>query len=187
MDAGKWSLSRLPYHPENGLATQSSAFYIFLVACFVIPLVLLKSILQRPKYNLPPSPPAYPIIGHLHLLGKLPHQSMANLAKTYGEIYSLRLGSVPAIVVTTPAMAKEFLQTHDKIWASRTKRIVSAYYFSYNHSGTCSIFCALAISVLSTSINLHYIINGRFQMRRNLLIIRNVTLWCCINLLIDSG
>jgi len=57
------------------------------------------------------------------------------LAKKYGEIYHLRLGSVPAIVVTTPEMAKEFLQTYDKIWASRTTNLASAFYFSYNYTG----------------------------------------------------
>jgi len=135
MDAAKSILAGVSYRQENGIANQPPEFYVFLFACFVIPLVLLKLTL-RPKYKLPPSPPGYPVFGHLHLLGKLPHQSMAHLAKTYGEIYSLRLGSVPAIVVTTPEMAKEFLQTHDKIWASRTRRIKSAYYFSYNYSGT---------------------------------------------------
>jgi len=131
-------MAKLPYvgfKPENGLTSQTPEFYVFLAACFIVPLLLLRLTLQRPKYKLPPSPPAYPFIGHLHLLGKLPHQSMANLSKKYGEIYSLRLGSVPAIVVTTPEMAREFLQTQDKVWASRTVRIASAFYFSYNYTG----------------------------------------------------
>ncbi|KAG0624183.1 hypothetical protein M758_3G229800 [Ceratodon purpureus] len=111
-------------------------FYVSMIACFILPLLLLKLLILQAKHiKLPPSPPAYPIFGHLHLLGTLPHQSMAHLAEKYGEIYSLRLGSVPAIVVTTPSMAREFLQTHDKIWASRTVRIKSAFYFSYNYSG----------------------------------------------------
>lgn len=117
------------------LESGTPEFYVFIAACFIVPLLLLKLLLQRPKYKLPPSPPAYPLIGHLHLLGKLPHQSMANMSKKYGEIYSLRLGSVPAIVVTTPEMAREFLQTQDKVWASRTTAIASAFYFSYNYSG----------------------------------------------------
>lgn len=148
MDTAKAMLARIPYVPEDGLAKQTFEFYAFAVACFIIPLVLLKLML-RPKYKLPPSPPAYPIFGHLHLLGKLPHQSMAHLANKYGDIYSLRLGSVPAIVVTTPEMAREFLQTQDKIWASRTVRIKSAYYFSYNYSGESTLFQKPNVNAIS--------------------------------------
>ncbi|XP_024400329.1 flavonoid 3'-monooxygenase isoform X2 [Physcomitrium patens] len=137
MDFAKSTVARISFEglkPEDGLSNQRVEIIVFLAAMFILPFVLLK-LMRRPKLKLPPSPPAYPIIGHLHLLGKLPHHSIANIAKTYGEIYSLRLGSVPAIVVTTPEMAKEFLLTHDKIWASRTVRDVSGYYLSYNHTG----------------------------------------------------
>lgn len=138
-DCVKSVMARIPYvefKPDTALTAQAPEFYVFVAACVIVPLLLLKLLFSgSPKYKLPPSPPAYPLIGHLHLLGNLPHQSMANLSKKYGEIYSLRLGSVPAIVVTTPEMAREFLQTQDKCWASRTVRIASAYYFSYNYTG----------------------------------------------------
>lgn len=137
MGCAKGMMAKVPcvgFKPESGLLEQTPEVYVLVVACLLLPVLLLK-LNSRPKYKLPPSPRAYPITGHLHLLGKLPHQSMANMAKQYGEIYSLRLGSVPAIVVTTPEMAREFLQVQDKCWASRTTRISSAFYFSYNYTG----------------------------------------------------
>ncbi|MCO5611772.1 hypothetical protein L7F22_066031 [Adiantum nelumboides] len=78
----------------------------------------------------PPGPPAWPIIGHLHLLGHLPHQSLAKLAQTYGPLMGLRLGGVQTIVASSPQMAKEILQTHDVAMAyrPRTAAVVHMYF-----------------------------------------------------------
>uniref|UniRef100_A0A7N0UTL3 Cytochrome P450 n=1 Tax=Kalanchoe fedtschenkoi TaxID=63787 RepID=A0A7N0UTL3_KALFE len=69
--------------------------------------------------KLPPGPPGYPIIGNLSQLGSLPHQNLRKLAQRYGPVMSLRLGSVPAIVVSSPHGAEMFLKTHDLVFASR--------------------------------------------------------------------
>ncbi|XP_010537441.1 PREDICTED: cytochrome P450 CYP736A12-like [Tarenaya hassleriana] len=71
--------------------------------------------------KLPPGPRGIPIIGHLHMLGKLPHQTLARLSKKYGPIMSIRLGSVQTIVVSSPRAAELFLKTHDNVFASRAK------------------------------------------------------------------
>eukprot|EP00249_Psilotum_nudum_P008527 c21341_g1_i1 orf=139-1731(+) len=69
--------------------------------------------------NLPPSPPSWPIIGHLHLLGKLSHSSLYELSLKYGPLFFMRLGSMPSVVVSSAAMAKEFLHTNDLIFSDR--------------------------------------------------------------------
>ncbi|KAL5975998.1 hypothetical protein ACLOJK_020328 [Asimina triloba] len=75
---------------------------------------------RKVEKNLPPSPIALPFLGHLHLLGPLLHQSLDALAKRYGPIIHLRLGSMGnTVVVSSPALAKEFLKTHDIAFASR--------------------------------------------------------------------
>ena len=69
--------------------------------------------------RLPPGPFPLPIIGNLHLLGQLPHQALAALSLKFGPLMSFRLGSVPTLVVCSPDIAKEFLKTHDLVFASR--------------------------------------------------------------------
>eukprot|EP01018_Ginkgo_biloba_P040803 Gb_00367 [translate_table: standard] len=83
------------------------------------------------KLKLPPGPRPLPIIGNLHMLGKLPHRKLRELSKKYGPIMFLRLGSVPTVVASTPEMAKEFLKTHDLNFASRPATCAGKY-VTYN-------------------------------------------------------
>ncbi|KAI5071004.1 hypothetical protein GOP47_0013255 [Adiantum capillus-veneris] len=80
---------------------------------------------SKSNKRLPPRPPGLPLIGHLHLLGKNPHQSFYELSKKYGPLMALRLGSVPILVASSPAMAKQILQTHDSTFANRVRSIAS--------------------------------------------------------------
>ncbi|GLJ45526.1 hypothetical protein SUGI_0958470 [Cryptomeria japonica] len=86
-----------------------------------------KSKSNRGELSLPPGPRPWPLVGNLHLLGSLPHKSLAELAKKYGPIMFLHLGSVPTIVATSPAMAKEFLKTNDLIFANRPATSAGKY------------------------------------------------------------
>ncbi|KAG8661506.1 cytochrome P450 CYP736A12-like [Manihot esculenta] len=91
---------------------------------------------RHPKNDrkLPPGPPALPIIGNLYMLGSLPHRSLYRLSKKYGPIMSMRLGSIPAIVVSSPQAAELFLKTHDVVFASRPIIQASVYLF-YGNKG----------------------------------------------------
>ncbi|XP_066398393.1 cytochrome P450 71A1-like [Miscanthus floridulus] len=60
--------------------------------------------------RLPPSPRGIPLPGHLHLLGALPHRSLASLARTHGPVLLLRLGRVPTVVVSSAAAAEEVMR-----------------------------------------------------------------------------
>ncbi|XP_062205207.1 geraniol 8-hydroxylase-like [Phragmites australis] len=61
-----------------------------------------------------------PIVGSLHLLGNQPHRSLARLSKIYGPLMSLRMGSVTTVVVSSPEVAREFLQRHDAVFTNRS-------------------------------------------------------------------
>lgn len=95
----------------------------------VILILILSSVLfhlQDERTN-PPGPKPLPIIGNLHMLGKLPHRSLQALAKKYGPIMSIKLGQVPTIVVSSPETAELFLKTHDTVFTSRPETQASEY------------------------------------------------------------
>ncbi|EEF37438.1 cytochrome P450 81Q32 [Ricinus communis] len=83
--------------------------------------------------NLPPSPPALPIIGHLHLLKPPMHRTFLTLAQKYGPIFSLRFGYRLVVVVSSPTAVEECFTKNDIILANRPKLLV-AKYVAYNNT-----------------------------------------------------
>lgn len=69
--------------------------------------------------KLAPGPWGIPILGHLHLIGKNPHQDFYRLAKKYGPFMHIQLGWVPTIVVSSPETIEKVLKTYDHVFASR--------------------------------------------------------------------
>lgn len=66
---------------------------------------------------------AWPIIGHLHLLGasQLPHKVLGDMAEEHGPIFTIKLGSHQALVVSNVELARDCLTTNDKAFASRPR------------------------------------------------------------------
>ncbi|XVF50612.1 hypothetical protein PTKIN_Ptkin04bG0115500 [Pterospermum kingtungense] len=128
----------LPSSSASFSSLMCPSTYALLLA-FLATLIFLVYITRQKKYTrndqkLPPGPWPLPIIGNLHMLGNLPHQSLHHLAKKYGSIMSIRLGYVPTIVVSSPQAAELFLRTHDIVFASRPK-VQAAEYISYGTKG----------------------------------------------------
>ncbi|KAK6932582.1 Cytochrome P450 [Dillenia turbinata] len=90
----------------------NSLVSVFLVWALVTALFSANKARKR-KLLLPPGPFPYPIVGNLFKLGDKPHKSLTDLAKTCGPIMSLRLGQVTTIVISSPTLAKEVMQTND--------------------------------------------------------------------------
>ncbi|PHU21147.1 Geraniol 8-hydroxylase [Capsicum chinense] len=82
-------------------------------------LYTLAKLSSRVTKKLPPGPSPWPIIGNIHLLGAKPHVSLANLAKTYGPIMSLKLGQLTTVVISSSTMAKQVLKYQDQDFTSR--------------------------------------------------------------------
>ena len=94
----------------------------------VVTLVILTAYLFRSKQNLPPSPVGFPVIGHLHLLKDSVHRCFRDLSRNLGPVFSLRLGSCRAVVVTSASIAEEFLsQGNDIIFANRPITTLGEY------------------------------------------------------------
>uniref|UniRef100_A0ACD5Z7Q1 Uncharacterized protein n=1 Tax=Avena sativa TaxID=4498 RepID=A0ACD5Z7Q1_AVESA len=68
---------------------------------------------------LAPTPASIPFLGHLHLLKKPLHTSLCGLAARLGPVFSLRLGSRRALVVSSAECARECFTEHDVTFANR--------------------------------------------------------------------
>jgi len=89
---------------------------------------------RRSPQRLPPAPPGWPVIGHLHLLSEMPHHTMAELARTMkAPLLRLRLGSVRAVVISKPELARAVLTTNDPALASRP-HLLSGQFLSFGCS-----------------------------------------------------
>ncbi|KAF8743880.1 hypothetical protein HU200_013523 [Digitaria exilis] len=73
--------------------------------------------------KLPPSPPWLPLVGHLHLIGDLPHRSLHALHLRYGGggrgLLLLQLGRRQTLAVSTAAAAADVFRHHDLAFSSR--------------------------------------------------------------------
>ncbi|XP_024537078.1 cytochrome P450 71A1-like [Selaginella moellendorffii] len=97
----------------------------FIVSLFCF--ILNRFSRSKQHFSLPPSPPALPVIGHLHLIGDLPHHSMLELSKKYGEFMFLKLGSLNTLVVSSPDAAKIVLKTLDPEFAMKPEHLEAKY------------------------------------------------------------
>ncbi|XP_031475081.1 probable (S)-N-methylcoclaurine 3'-hydroxylase isozyme 2 [Nymphaea colorata] len=94
---------------------------IWLSCCLLfLSLPLLFSVFLKRKDNLPPGPRGWPIVGNLFQLGSKPHAALASLARTYGPLFSLRLGTQRIIIASSASAAALVLKTHDLIISSRS-------------------------------------------------------------------
>ncbi|CAD6226647.1 unnamed protein product [Miscanthus lutarioriparius] len=102
-----------------------ASFFLGIVLAIALFLVstLHRCCRQNPsrKYNLPPGPRPWPVIGNMNLIGPLPHRSVHELSKRYGPLMSLRFGSLPVVVGSSVDMARFFLKTHDLAFIDRPR------------------------------------------------------------------
>lgn len=111
---------------------------ITLIAVFLASLIyLVISLLRGSKHLQAPEPKgAWPIIGHLHLLGggdQLLYRTLGAMADKYGPAFNIRLGSRRAFVVSSWEVAKDCFTTNDKALASRPTT-VAAKHMGYNYA-----------------------------------------------------
>uniref|UniRef100_A0A8C3XKZ9 Cytochrome P450 1A n=1 Tax=Chelydra serpentina TaxID=8475 RepID=A0A8C3XKZ9_CHESE len=73
------------------------------------------------KHILPPGPWSLPIVGNLLQLGEHPHLSFIQMRKKYGDVFLLKLGMVPVVVVNGLDMVKQVLLRDGESFAGRPK------------------------------------------------------------------
>ncbi|KAF3523067.1 hypothetical protein F2Q69_00046679 [Brassica cretica] len=79
---------------------------------------------KQKDYNLPPSPPSLPVIGHLHHLLSVPsHKSFQKVSSKYGPLLHLRAFNISIVLVSSGSMAHEVLRTHGLNFATRDREV----------------------------------------------------------------
>jgi hypothetical protein len=117
---------------ELSLVSSASLLLLALSAAYVYYTTLRRS--RSPPLRLPPAPPGWPVIGHLHLLSDMPHHAMAKLVRSMrAPLLRLRLGSVPAVVISKPELARSALTANDAALASRP-HLLSVQFISFGCS-----------------------------------------------------
>nr|XP_034895274.1 LOW QUALITY PROTEIN: cytochrome P450 CYP82H23-like [Populus alba] len=115
-----------------------SATAVLILLAFITPSIyyLFRIPGKENKKRAPPEAAgAWPLIGHLHLLGgsQPPHITLGNLADKYGPIFTVKLGVHRTLIVSNWEMAKECLRTNDKAFATRPKTLAMDI-LGYNYS-----------------------------------------------------
>ncbi|GKV28872.1 hypothetical protein SLEP1_g37861 [Rubroshorea leprosula] len=87
---------------------------------------------QKQRLWLPPGPRKLPIIGNLHQIGAVPHQSFAEMSKKHGPVMLVHPGFVPKLIVSSADAAKELLKAHELDSCGRPP-LTGAGELSYNY------------------------------------------------------
>lgn len=103
------------------------AIFIFFISHFTIRLTLGSS----SKRKIPPGPRGWPILGALPLMGNMPHVTLTNMAKKFGPIMYLKMGTCDTVVASSPEAARAFLKTLDHNFLKRPT-IAGAIHMGYN-------------------------------------------------------
>ncbi|KAK4758609.1 hypothetical protein SAY87_019910 [Trapa incisa] len=111
----------------------------FSLLCLLLPLLIcilhLLCRTGRPgSRGLPPGPRPLPLLGNILDLGALPHKALAELARRYGAVMTLQLGTVTTVVVSSCELAREALQNNDHALSSRAFPDVVRARNHYKHS-----------------------------------------------------
>ncbi|KAL4368276.1 hypothetical protein GQ457_05G027730 [Hibiscus cannabinus] len=116
-----WSWFSKDARPADDFAR----LFFTLVGVFVIlrySLMCIKSRKGQPRS--PPGPRGLPIVGNLPFLEPELHSYFAQLARTYGPVVKLQLGSKTGILVSSPSTARQVLKDHDIAFANRDVPVV---------------------------------------------------------------
>lgn len=101
------------------------------ILLFLITRYFIRSLTGKTLRPLPPGPKGWPVIGALPLLGTMPHVVLAKMAKKYGPVMYLKMGTCDMVVASTPDAARAFLKTLDLNFSNRPPN-AGATHLAYN-------------------------------------------------------
>ncbi|KAM9601427.1 cytochrome P450 1B1 [Trichechus inunguis] len=106
--------------PPSPLSTQQTTLLLFLSLLVAVHVGqrLLRQWRRQPA-SAPPGPFAWPLIGNAAAVGPAPHLSFARLAQRYGDVFQIRLGSCPVVVLNGERAIHQALVQQSVAFADR--------------------------------------------------------------------
>ncbi|KAK9929487.1 hypothetical protein M0R45_026583 [Rubus argutus] len=126
MGSSLW-VARIHDKDENLAAILTLLFMVSTVLWF---LWIWKKSNTNPTPPLPPGPRGLPLLGYLPFLGANLHLEFRDMARVYGPIFKLQLGTKLCIVVSSPELVKQVVRDQDTTFSNRDPTI-SALIASY--------------------------------------------------------
>ncbi|XP_071725629.1 cytochrome P450 81Q32-like [Rutidosis leptorrhynchoides] len=110
--------------------------HLILLLIIIIPLIVFMKLLNKTgtKSNLPPSPPSYPIIGHLLMIKQPIHENLQKLSQKFGPVMLLHFGVRKLVVVTSLSVVEECFNQNNDIGVSNRPRPPAARNMNYNYT-----------------------------------------------------
>ncbi|KAI0082000.1 cytochrome P450 [Panus rudis PR-1116 ss-1] len=91
-------------------STMSQLWFLLIIVSTVLLLIGWLCGKGRRERGLPPGPPTLPLLGNaLDFPKSQPHLRFTEWARTYGEIFSLKVGSTTLVVLNSPRMVRQCL------------------------------------------------------------------------------
>ncbi|XP_063443024.1 cytochrome P450 1A1-like [Mytilus trossulus] len=109
----------------------------FFILIFAVTLVLVNffQTLWNDLYLSPPGPWGFPILGHLPLLGSNPAKTLMNISRTYGDVFKIRMGSWPTIVLNSREAIREALMDKGEVFSDRPEFYTGINYYNMKSIG----------------------------------------------------
>ncbi|KAI3706340.1 hypothetical protein L6452_24000 [Arctium lappa] len=113
---------------SNNMKDEISLVVVTISLIFVLAIILsYSSKLSNRAPPLPPGPRSLPILGYLPFLRRgQAHVQITDMARTYGPIFKVWMGTKLYIAVNTPELAKEVVRDHGEIFANRFAPIAAS-------------------------------------------------------------
>ena len=92
---------------------------LVLLGVFLITIFLRRWLQKGKKY--PPTPWGFPIVGHLPLFGAYPPATFRKWRESYGDVYSIRMGSWKTIVINGYSAIKDAMNRSDDAFSTRPR------------------------------------------------------------------
>lgn len=110
--------------------------YVLIVLPLALFLIAYKFLYssKTQRFNLPPGPTPFPIVGNLHLVKPPVHRLFLRFAEKYGDIFSLRYGSRQVVVISSLPLVRESFTGQNDVILTNRPHFLTAKYVAYDYT-----------------------------------------------------